>query len=127
MVMATRKQPADPHLCQRCYKLPKPKRHKFSSQNDAVARDAPEHLAELTAAEAALIALAFQHIQVCRGTGGSEKYHGHVCCFPQQVRAAPPFVAWCCCAACFCRTCRTSRAASLSAQSVGRARRRHRS
>ena len=75
-------------ICERCFKLKGDKRIKFTRKNNATPRDPPDHLPVLTIVEEALIARAAQHIQVFTGTGGNLKYRGHVCCFPQEVRAA---------------------------------------
>lgn len=73
----------------------------FKHATDAFACAEPEGtdfelLPELTQAEQSLIALAHQHIQVYRCTGGGLKYRGHVCFFPQKVRRR----ALCCVARC---------------------------
>lgn len=81
MVMRPSK-PGNPDVCKRCHKTGV----KFGAENGMDPRDVPEYLPELTEAEQALIALAHQHIQVHRCTGGGTKYRGHVCFFPQQVR-----------------------------------------
>lgn len=81
MVMRPSK-PGEPDVCERCHK----KGIKFGAENGMDPGDVPDYLPALTEAEQALIALAHQHIQVHRCTGGGTKYRGHVCFFPQQVR-----------------------------------------
>ena len=71
MVMATRKQPEDPHWCQRCFKLPAPKRHKQRPGGDG-SSEQPHYTATSrawSASDSQLLAVKFKPTSVDLSSG----------------------------------------------------------